>query len=405
MDNRIKKILFLLLLLLPFNVVALEPTGMHFQKAIVYDMTDDVVRYDLDGDKRASIASLTKIMTTIISIEHIKDFNEKVTYTANMASEVDEEASIAGLEVGESYTYDDLIYASILPSGADATTALAFSLYGSIDNFVNEMNNYAQKLEMNDTHFVNVTGMEIEGHYRSCEDLIKLLKYALSNPKFKNVYTTKRYTLTNGLTVQSTVIAYSAGNDTTRILGSKTGFTYNAGRCISIYFISNNHEYIAVTLGAPSLSSTIHVTDALGLIAFYDNNYAQIKISKKGDVVKEVPVENSNVKMYKVTSKSDVTEYLEVDYDKDKVEVEYVGEEKLNFLDKKGSNIGKVNYYYDGKLLASEDVTLDIVIKPNILKLAVSYWYVVLLALLFILFLAKIIRKKLRRKRHKKAYM
>lgn len=395
-----KKILLLIILLIPFNVWADIP-DMHFKKAIVYDLTDDVVRYDLDGEEKASIASLTKIMTTIIAIEKIEDFTKEVTYTSLMSHEVEEGSSVAGLRVGESYTYEDLVYASILPSGADATTALAISLYGSIGNFVEEMNNYAQKLGMNNTHFVNVTGMEADGHYSTCEDIIKLLKYALNNPKFKEVYTTKNYTLSNGLTVTSTVVAYAGGNDTSRILGSKTGFTYNAGRCISIYFISNNHEYIAVTLGAPSDSSTIHVTDALGLIAFYDNNYKQIKISTKGKDIIEVPVENSNVKMYKVTSKEDIIEYLETDYDQDKIKTEYEGEKSLNFLDRKGKKIGKINYYYDNNLIASEDVILDINIKPNLFKLSISYWYLSLIFIFILFALYKIIKRKIKRRRRR----
>ncbi len=400
-----RKILLIIILLIPFNVLATELTGMHFTNAIVYDMTDNVVRYELNADEETSIASLTKIMTTIVSIEKIKDFNDEVTYTSKMDSLVDEEASIAGLKIGEKYTYDDLIYASILPSGADATTALAISLYGSVDNFVKEMNNYANKLDMKHTHFINVTGMEVEGHYSTCEDLLKLLKYAFNNEKFKEAYTSKSHTLSNGQTVYSTVIAYSGGNDVSRILGSKTGFTYNAGRCISLYFTSNGHEYLAITLGAPSNSSTIHVVDALNLIDFLDDNYSLVKIVEKNSFNKQIKVKDSNIAMYKVSNDNEVVKYLENDYDKNKVVIKYEGEDELSFLDKENDKIGKINYYYDGKLLASEDVILDVAIKPSIPKLLVSYWYIVLIFILLTFLMYKIIRRKLRRKRRKKAYV
>ena len=109
--------------------------------------------------------------------------------------------------------------------------------------------------------------------------------------------------------------------------------------------------------------------------------------------------------MYKVSNDNEVVKYLENDYDKNKVVIKYEGEDELSFLDKENDKIGKINYYYDGKLLASEDVILDVAIKPSIPKLLVSYWYIVLIFILLTFLMYKIIRRKLRRKRRKKAYV
>ena len=153
-----------------------------------------MVLYEKDSDKIVSIASLTKIMTTIVAIENIDDFNETVYITYDMLKDVPWDSSVAGLSIGDEVTYLDLLYASILPSGADATNSLAISLTGSIDNFVDMMNDKAQELNLFDTHFSNTTGYDIDNHYSTANDILKLLVYSLSNQTFKKIYTTNKYT-------------------------------------------------------------------------------------------------------------------------------------------------------------------------------------------------------------------
>ena len=135
-----KKIIYFIILLIPFPILALTYPTLHYRNAIIYDLTDNNILYNYHSEEETSIASLTKIMTTIVAIESIDNLDETITYTENMDSLVRWDASVAGLKVGKTYTYRDLLYASILPSGADATTALAISISGSIDAYVNKMN-------------------------------------------------------------------------------------------------------------------------------------------------------------------------------------------------------------------------------------------------------------------------
>ena len=138
--DTMKKLLFLLLLLMPLNIYALEYPEINSKKAIVYDITDDKILYEKNSNEQTNIASLTKIMTTITAIEKIEDLNEEVIITKEILDTVSKKASIAGLKENDKVTYEDLLYASMLPSGADATNALAISLCGSIENFVKDMN-------------------------------------------------------------------------------------------------------------------------------------------------------------------------------------------------------------------------------------------------------------------------
>ena len=182
-----KKVFYftLLLLIIPSKLYA-SNLELNSSKVIIYDPDTDYVLYEKDSDKISSVASLTKIMTTIVAIENIKDIKENIVITSDMLKNIPYDASKAGLKVNDVVTYEDLLYASILPSGADATTALAINISGSVDNFVGKMNAKAKELKMYDTNFSNVTGYETKNHYSTCNDLLKMLNYCLKNELFKN---------------------------------------------------------------------------------------------------------------------------------------------------------------------------------------------------------------------------
>ena len=134
-----KKLLYFCLLfvwMIP-SIVFSKDLELSSKEYLLYDLDKNMVLYEKDSDKIVSIASLTKIMTTIVAIENIDDFNETVYITYDMLKDIPWDSSVAGLSIGDEVTYLDLLYASILPSGADATNSLAISLTGSIDNFVN----------------------------------------------------------------------------------------------------------------------------------------------------------------------------------------------------------------------------------------------------------------------------
>ena len=197
--NKNKWLLLFILFLFPINIYALNYPKLDSKIVEVYDMTDGKILYEVNSKKSSSIASLTKIATVITAIENIKNVDEKVTITKEILSTVSWDASVAGLKIGDVVTYKDLLYASMLPSGADATQSIAILSSGSVDNFVEKMNKLAEKIELKNTHFVNVTGLDVDGHYSTADDMRKLLVYALKNNLFKEIYTTKDYTLSNGL--------------------------------------------------------------------------------------------------------------------------------------------------------------------------------------------------------------
>lgn len=395
-----KKIIFLLILLLPSLSFALQAPELHSKHAIIYDLNEDKIIYAKDATDKISIASLTKIMTTITAINNIDDLNTEITITQDMLNQVRYDASVAGLKVGDKVTYKDLLYASILPSGADATTALAISLTGSIDNFVTKMNEEVNKLNLKNTQFKNVTGLDEEGHYSNVKDVLSILKYALNNETFKEIYTTRDYTLSNGLIVKSTIYNYNKtiNKDTSRIIGSKTGFTAEAGLCISALFNSNNHELILITTNAP-YGTAYNIEDALYIINYMDKNYEDINLSTKDTLIKQLNVKNSNIDTYDIRTNLNIIKYLPTDYDINKFKIEYNGLDNLTYKVKENTEIGTISYYYANELLSTEKVYLNTTIKKDYIKIIKYYklHYYLIFILCFVLLI--IIGRKLTKKK------
>lgn len=349
-----------------------------------------MVLYEKDSDKIVSIASLTKIMTTIVAIENIDDFNETVYITYDMLKDVPWDSSVAGLSIGDEVTYLDLLYASILPSGADATNSLAISLTGSIDNFVDMMNDKAQELNLFDTHFSNTTGYDIDNHYSTANDILKLLVYSLSNQTFKKIYTTNKYTLSNGLEIESTLNKYNnkINFNTKNIVGSKTGFTENAGLCMTSLINIENNNFIFISLDAEYEDGIAHnLIDTINVISYVS------KIYEEKNILFSIPIKYSILDYYDIY----IDDSLFISkYNKSDISYEYYGLVNLNYKNKKNDKIGHIKYYYKDKLLYEEDIYLNKDIKFSLSKYLNSNGHnliVCILLLIFsILFLIKILK-------------
>lgn len=223
--------------------------------AVMDDETGRIVA-DKNGTERMYPASLTKMMTAIVTIENEPDLNKTVEISYDMiAGLYEENASVAGFEAGDEPTVRDILYGMALPSGADACNAAAYDIAGSIDGFVDLMNQEAQKLGMNSTHFTNTTGLHDDNHYTTAEDLAKLLRYCISNEIFTEIFSTPYYTTTAlnshpyGITMQSTISKSETyyGIEIPGLIGGKTGFTYEAGKCLASWSKVGERTIIIIT--------------------------------------------------------------------------------------------------------------------------------------------------------------
>ena len=348
----------ILTLILLFDIIYASEVDLESERFILYNLNDNQVLMSEKENEEVSIASLTKIMTVIVSIEKINDFNDKVIITDEMIDNIEWDVSKIGFKEGEEYTYNDLLYGSILASGADAVNALAISTYGSYDKFINAMNEKAASLNMNHTRYSNVVGLYDENNYSSAYDQAKLLMYALNNDKFKEVFETKQYTLTSGKKIKSTMESYNTKNndDISYILGSKTGYINDAGYCLASIASLNGVNYLFISLNAYSDDYTVHIKDHIKTYNYFNDNYGYKDLVNFDDIVGSINVKYSIEKKYDIKSPINIQKYLKNDYDKSKVSIEYIGKDNITYFTKKGTNLGIIKVSYDNNPLAYFDV-------------------------------------------------
>lgn len=241
------------------KVALLNPEDITSQYAMLIRMKTQDVLFQKNSDVIIYPASLTKIMTAIVAIEHIEDLNQTVVITKDAFTGLQEAgAAMAGFMPGEEIRGIDLLYGLLLPSGAECGKALAYEVSGGVDTFVALMNDKAEALGMTDTHFVNTTGLHDPNHYTTVKDLSILLQYALENETFRGIYTSPGYAIpadnmnTKGLQLISTLFKHEEAITIRdgEIIGGKTGYTSAAGLCLSSLARIEDEEYIFITAGA-----------------------------------------------------------------------------------------------------------------------------------------------------------
>lgn len=254
-------------------VKELDITGINSSYAVLMQTGSGRVVGDINGETPMYPASMTKIMTTIVAIENLSDLNQEITVTNDMIANLyAQDATQAGFQPGETVQAIDLLYGVMLPSGADCCIALADTIAGSEEGFVELMNQKAEKLGLENTHFCNTTGLHADDHYSTAKDIAELLRYALKNSTFREIIESPYHSTpgTNvhpdGITFYSTM--FKNLSDATvidgKIMGGKTGFTSEAGCCLASFAEIDGIEYILVTAGAYQ-AGTPHIDDAVKL--------------------------------------------------------------------------------------------------------------------------------------------
>lgn len=219
---------------------------VHAKKALSVDITTGKILFDKASEEKSAIASLTKIMTAVIALEHKKLDSEIVV--SSKAAGIGENSM--GISEGETYTLEDLLYGLILHSGNDSAYAVAEGVAGSSEQFVYWMNLKASELGLTKTQFFDPSGLD-DKTYSTAYDLVKLTRYALKNPDFKRIVGTIEYEIprVSGkhkylfLSNQTNLLRTYPG-----VHGVKTGYTEVAGLCLVTYADNFGHEIVAVVL-------------------------------------------------------------------------------------------------------------------------------------------------------------
>ncbi len=311
-----KKFLILILICTFFvpiiPVQALASFNLDSSSAILIDNASGKVLYAKNENEKLPMASMTKIMSMLLIMEQIANGNIK--YDTKVL--ISENASGMGgsqvfLQAGEVYKVEDLLKCIAVSSANDAVVAMAEKISGSEEAFVTEMNAKAKELGLKNTHFANPHGLDNENHYSTAQDMARiaqeLLKYEdiLRFTSIYEDYLTKPDGSQVWLVNTNRLVRFYDGVD-----GLKTGYTTDAGYCLTATAKKNNFRLISVVMKAPSADA--RSKDTATLLTYGFNSFKNNVIYSKNTPLGEINVENGKLSKVKVYLQEDATELLSI---------------------------------------------------------------------------------------------
>ena len=351
-----------------------EDDGLNLAKnaksAIMLEASTGKIIYEKNADEQLSMASMTKMMTLLLIMENIENGNlkwdEMITASENAASMG---GSQIFLEIGEQMTVEDLVKGICIGSGNDAAVAMAERIGGTEENFVKMMNDKAKELGLKNTNFQNACGLDTKGHYSSARDMAliakelvkhkKILEYTGTYEDYLRKNTDNSFWLVN----TNRLVRYYQGVD-----GLKTGYTSEAGYCITTTAKRNNMRLITVVMGEPT--SQVRNAETTTMLDYGFNTYQIDKILSKDTIISKenvllgekntveiTPKEDITILNTKIGTKRNITYKLELDDIKAPLKI--------------GDKVGKINVIEDNKTI----MTIDAIANNNIKKLNIFKSY------------------------------
>lgn len=355
-DGNMKKFIsalstfIILFLLFAFSAEGLGSYDLSAECAVVMCVQTGEILFEKNAHKRHSMASTTKIMTSLIALE------QKVPTKIVVADSdsINVEGTSMGLKSGEKITLINLVYGMLLLSGNDSANLTAKAIGGSNEGFAKLMNAKAKDIGMTETHFVTPSGLDDDEHYTTAYDMALLGCEAVKNPQFLSICSLKKASINYGnppyeriLCNHNKLLSYYDG-----ALGIKTGFTKKSGRCLVSCAEKDGVMLVAVTLNAPS--------DWNDHKLMLDYGFSKIKSRKETEKVKIKVVGGDERYIY--ASSKDVS--LCTDNFEKKIYIERF----LYAPVKKGDVVGEVHYYANDKEIAVSPLIADCSSEIVILK-------------------------------------
>lgn len=354
-----KKICFLLVLLgCPFLVSALE-LASNAKSGIIMEPTTNKVIFEKNSHEHLEPASMTKMMTLLLTFEALD--NGKISLD-DMVHISKVAAAMGGsqmfLEENSNIRLEEIIKGVSIASANDGAVALAEYIGGSVENFVNMMNQKVANLGLTDTHFANPHGLHADNHYSSAYDMAiiaanlisheKILEYTSIYEDYFNKPDGSRTWLVN----TNKLTRYYEGVD-----GLKTGYTKEAGYCLTATAKKNNIRYITVLMGEPT--SDLRSSETTSMLNYAFNSFKLNTIISKSQELGTVYIDKSKEKTVKIVTKKDITELIS----KEKESPNYTYNLKIDKLKaplKKGTKVGTVEILDNEELIVrEEEVTIE----------------------------------------------
>ena len=336
--------------------------------ALLIDLNTGRAVYEQDADERVYPASLTKIMTCLLALEN-GNLSDVVTVSASALDDLDADSSVAGLQVGEQMTLENLLYCMMVVSGNDACNVIAEHIAGSITDFVRMMNQRAYELGCLNTHFSNPHGLHDENHYTTARDLSIITQAALKSENFRQIVDTYEYQLPDDnvrqnipkLKTTNMLIYRSMSNSLyySRAHGIKTGYTSQAGRCVISEATGDGLDLLGIVCGA---ATTIldsgdllmeNFTECARLFDYGFDNYSYLPIMSPLYPVDQVKINNSaGAEAVAVAPQDEIKVLLPNDYDPDKLVTDIqLNSDSVDAPVREGDVLGSATVTYAGEIL------------------------------------------------------
>ena len=300
--------LFLACLFLTPCAYALEDPSLDARNALLVDVTSERVLYEKDAKVKAYPASITKVMTALLVLEAVDrgelSLSQPITASSVAINSIDEDSSTAGIEAGETLTVEELLNCLLIVSANEVANVLAEAVSGSIAGFVDLMNQRAQELGCEGTHFVNTNGLHDPQHYSTAWDIYLMAREAMKHELFTTICARKSHDVpatnksgirelhsTNALISNWRVLGYIYDYAD----GLKTGFTDEAGRCLLSTALKDGRRLISVVLGCQTKeingeSKIMSFVDSAVLLDWGYDNFSVKTVFTKEELLQEVPV-------------------------------------------------------------------------------------------------------------------
>ena len=307
----------ILIIILAFSCVipivkAEDSLNLSSESAILMDAESSKILYEKNIDEKLPMASMTKIMSMLLIMENIENgslkYEDKVLISENASGMG---GSQVFLQAGEEYTVDDLLKCIAVSSANDAVVAMAEKISGSVDTFVTLMNEKAKSLGLENTNFANPHGLDNENHYSTAYDMAIMAKELLKHEdilKYTSIYEdylTKPDGSQVWLVNTNRLVRFYDGVD-----GLKTGYTTEAGYCLTATAKKNDLRLISVVMKSPSAEE--RSSDTSTLLTYGFNSFKSNVIYRKDKSLGKIKIEKGKLKEVDVYLKEDATEILSV---------------------------------------------------------------------------------------------
>ena len=399
--------------------------------AILIDANSGIILYEKNPHEKLYPASITKVMTTLLAVEY-GGFDETLTHSHNAVFGIGYGSSHIGMDEGEQVNFKDGLYGIMLESANEVCMAVAEHIDGTVEAFVERMNEKAQEIGAVNTHYANPHGFHDDNHYTTAYDMSLIVKEAVKNDDFVEIFSTSDYNIppTNKnveryLHNKDKMVRPTSPYYYENIIGGKTGFTNEAGNTLISYASKNDIDLITVVMKNSSAANTYADTKALFEYGFslYENRIilttdtysTPAKINQKYKD-KIVPLEDLSL-VPEFDIEAQIPYYIS---DNSLSLVPEINEEIFSPV-RFGDVLGKVNVYYgdyiltSGNLIASRDEAgidegilekeekLENAKKIAILILKILAIIIIALVLIFIIIRIVLkVKKKRRRLKYKR---